>query len=125
MGLIKDADMSFSSEDNAENDFDGRSKAEAVKSGHSRSSLCLARAEVAEITAGRDQALLVRDLAQKERDKTRGEMDKAQEAIRVLRSMQVKSAWEEVIRAGTAALEEERGVRDLIKSMRSVLEAVR
>ena len=125
MGLIKDAEMSFSSEDSAANDHESKTEAEAVNPGQSRSSISLAQAKLAEMTAGRDQALVALNLAQKERDTIRVERDRAQRAIRISRCGQKKSAWEEVVRAGTAALEEERGVRTMIESMRSMLESMK
>ena len=123
MTLIKDADMSFGTEGDSEDALLPARRpvhTPSPLSGRPSSSsrvLVSTGIEMEKIKEERDEALAAAAQAESERDVAR--LDRIES--RALAARLGANAWAEVIRAGTAALEEEEVLKEIIRSYRSAL----
>ncbi len=126
--MIKDAEMSFIAEGDSRDGGTGAAPVSAFRSRTPpeslRVALAVAESKASRFAEEREQAFEATKAAEKERDEARAGRDQAEISFQRERSERTKVLWEEVIRAGTQAIEEEESVRAMIRSFRKMLESV-
>lgn len=113
--------MSFSAEADS---YDGFSVGDSIASCNLSIRLEMAEAKAAALEAERDQAFKAASTAKMERDEAKEQRDEARATIHLVSAKKLAAMWNEVIRAGNEAIEEEKGVRAMIKSYRAMIEPV-
>lgn len=127
--LIKDTEMSLVEGDSSDSLTGSigtawnRPVAESCES--MRKALIEADARISKLEAERERILADARDARIERDEAVISRIEAQASHHRLQSEKAKADWEEVIGTGEAGLEEEEGVKAIIRSYRSILDSVK